>query len=195
MRIIVELCSADGYLKSMDIDNVNTVFPKDNVRIKESPPQDVIICGIGLRQKTIGFFSSTKQRDGALNLIRSRSSDTVVLDYNDWFNYEAYDDEGAIWTMKNHLGNFQLWKHFKFQLERKLTIKPEETDAFKDFGILFVEAMREEKAYIIDETEVEKYSRLWAKCIFVPGVVTRLGVSPRQYFKYLIEKNNEKFSK
>lgn len=190
MRIIVEICSPTGYLRSMDI-NCITIFPKDNVRIKDSPEQDVLMCkSEGGRYQTIGFFGSTRQRDGALEFIKSRSSDSVVLDYNDWFTHESYDDENAIKVMKNNLGNFTMHKHMKYQIALKIR-EPEPTDAFKDLGILFLSAIKEDKPYFIEE--VDKYSRLWAKCIYVPGVVTRLGVSPRQYFKYLIIKNNEKF--
>lgn len=192
LRIIVERGSLDGNLK-IDEFECHRFYAQNNVRIKDGPEQDVIICNVKKSQmKVIGYFGSVSQRNAAIELLKKRSSDIVILGYNEYFCYEAFDDIDAIGLMRREFKNFNLQKHMSLQFERKLTEEPFSLDAFKDLGVLFIEAMKESRCFYIGD--VDKYSCLWAKCLWTPNLVITRGISPRQYYKYLIIKNNEKFN-
>lgn len=192
MKIVFETRSSDGNISVKEV-NCKHFYARDNIRIKDGPEQDVIICAL-LKSGTISiaFFGNTAKRDKALEALKRSSSSIVFLDYNEYFVYEAWDDEYAIQQCRHNFGNFTLQKSINLQLEGKLKENPENKDAFKELGIVFLNTIREGKAFFIEEED--KYSRLWAKCLWTPSLVTSKGISPRQYFLYLIRKNNEKFN-
>lgn len=192
MKIIVETGSHNGFLKIIEID-CKQFYKKDGIRIGEGYKQDVIFCKQkGNASKVIGYFGSTKQRDAALNFLKKSAGNITILDFNEYFCFEAFDDEYAMVMLHQYFTNFNLQKHIVLQLERNKIVEPaHETDAFKDLPF-FVDAMKDNRPYYIED--IDKYSSLWAKCIWTPSIVKTRGISYRQYFKYLILKNNEKFS-
>ena len=191
MRIIVERGSYDGKLKTLEFE-CQHFYPKDNVRIKNGPEQDVLVCQVQKQVKIIGYFGSTQQRNKAINALKKRSGDVVILGFNEYFCYEAFEDCYVIELLRRDFRNFSLQKHITLQYERKLGNKVLDLDAFKELGPLFIEAMKENRAYLIEDAD--KYSRLWAKCLWVPNLIIMRGISPRQFYKYLINKNNEKLN-
>lgn len=191
MRILFESRAFDGNVKVNEV-VCSHFYPKNNTRIKNGPEQDIIICKL-IKKGTlsIAFFGSTKQRDLALEALKRSSSSVVMLGFNEYFAYEPWDDQGAINMCKQFFGNFSLQKTLAFHFNDKIP-EPLTTDAFKHLGAWFVDAMMQNKPYFIQEAD--QYSRLWAKCLWTPGIVTNKGISPRQYYLYLINKNNEKFT-
>lgn len=191
MTILFESRSFDGNVRVNEI-ICSHFYAKDNVRIKNGPEQDLIICKLVQKGTvTIAFFGSTKQRDLALEALKKANSSVVMLDYNKYFVYEPWDDEWAHKLCAQYFGNFSLQKTVSFQLENHIT-EPHNTDAFKILEPLFIDAMTENRSYFIQESD--QYSRLWAKCLWTPSIVINRGISPRQYYLYLINKNNEKFT-
>ena len=191
MHIIFETRSLDGNISAKEV-RCTHFYGKDNVRIKNGPEQDVIICKL-VKNGTISiaFFGSRNLRDKALEDLKRSSSSIVFLEFNKYFTYEPWDDEWAIHLCKSNFRNFSLAKTISMQIEKKIK-DPENTDAFKDLGLIFINAMQEGRLYKIEDED--KYSRLWAKCLWTPTVVISKGISPRQYFLYLIRKNNEKLN-
>lgn len=192
MHIIFETRSSNGYISTKEV-KCTHFYTKDNIRIKNGVEQDVIICKL-LKGGTISiaFFGSTAKRALAMEALKKSSSSIVFLDYNKYFTYEAWDDEYALKTCNQFFGNFTLQKSISIQLEQKIKESPENTDAFKGLGVTFIDAMKQGKFFLIEDEN--KYSCLWAKCLWTPSLITSKGISPRQYFLYLIKKNNEKFN-
>jgi len=192
MQIIYEARSFNGNIKVKEV-ICSHFYPKDNVRIKDGHEQDVIICKLVKKGTvSIAFFGSTGQRDLALKALKRSSSSLVFLDYNDYFCYEAWEDDVAIKVCKQNFGNFTLPKCINLQISRGAIADVHNSDAFKSISPLFIDAMEKKRPYFIENPD--QFSRLWAKCLWTPSLVTSRGISPRQYFLYLINKNNEKFT-
>jgi hypothetical protein len=193
MTVFFERVSTDGEIKVSTFTGIISVHKKDNYPILDYGPQDVIICKFKSRNElSIAFFGSIKQRDAAYEVLMDKTTMTniKVLDFTTYFDYAPYEDEYASQLMKESFGSFTLAKHFNKQFD----LKPDLilSSAIKTLGPRFVSAITDNKPFLIERSK--EYATLWSKTIWIPSLVTNKGISRRQFFEYLINKNNEKFN-
>ena len=197
MKIIQEIPSLNGTIRTNVIENVLGMSRADNQYLKGFKlPQWVIWCRLpNSKRYPIAGFPNSNRRDTTFTFLKGLSTNSVVLDYNEHFT-EAYM---ASKQVKEYLqrDNILLHQHLKRCMDRIMTTSNcslsslLELDAFKDFSITHIHHWNENVPTIIDIERETKYSKIWAKSLYVPRRYINLGATPQQFFENLIKLNNE----
>lgn len=191
MTIIQEQLSFSGNYRNTVLENVQQTFKQDGIKLKGfNRPQDVIWCQLPDKRYPIALFPNKALRDSALAAIKYAGNNHVILEYSRFFEAENISDKEAMLLLDSKFGNFKLMNHFNKQLQ-VLKESLMDSDAFATLGSFFKAAIIDRKPFYIENPGY--YATVWAKTLYVPKVVLSAGVNRRQFYFYLINKNNEIF--
>jgi hypothetical protein len=196
MRIIQEIPSYDGMIHTNVIADVLGMSRADNQYLKGfTLPQWVIWCRLPLGKRyPIAGFPNSNKRDEVYKTLKGATSNVMILDYNECFT----DPIMTTFQVKNMLENrTNLHVHLKQCMQRIVTtsrmdfVSLLDLDAFKDFSITHMHRWNENIPMLIDKEREIKYSKIWAKSLYVPRKYLNMGMTPLQFFDNLIKINNE----
>lgn len=191
LEIIVEKRSTNGNIQIDSLKEVRKFFAKRAPILGKD--QDIIVCYLSKDiRRTIGFFSSIEARNAAIDAIKRCASRTIILDYNTYFDAPLHDDTFADKILNANFRTFTLQRHIRQQIDNEHITQPMERDAFRSLGIMFIHGCLADNPFYIED--VDLYSALFSKTIWTPNRLSFFGISRFQFFKYLINKNNEKFN-
>ena len=185
MTIIQELLSKDGNLRTKTMEDVRSIRRYDNIRVREKTYPGLWVKAD--REHAI-TFSTIQLRDAAFSRLQEVDS-AVILKLEEYFWDEKLSLEAV-----SALCNKKASKHLYYQIknlskdEDISLVELAKQDAFKSFNIQTLADILAEKPInlVLDYKQVI----IWSKTLFTPKEELRLGITPLQFYKTII--NNEK---
>lgn len=195
MVIIHERHSIDGNLNVVTLQDVSKTYKANNAELRGfNGPQVVIWTRLNGNKVYPIVFPSIEQRDAAYEFIRNR--ETAVLEFENYFERPCIP--GMTDRKLHELINIKISNHLRICVNE--IVKREEVtltdilqrDAFRMFNAhQLTRVMRKESIKIALE---EKVAQIWAKTLYVPGDITRLGITNLQFYKTILKNEEQNFN-
>ncbi len=178
MIIIQEKLSSKGDIVSAQIDaqDIRLGYSK----VKPSNKFEYVIWTTTPRGNYPIIFSSERLQLQAYELLfRTGSDQTIVLDLNKYFFEEILPDnvvqEYVKVKLQSHLRNC-----LTYLLKEKELYQVQQTAAFRHISL--TELVKISNG---DKVEVERKEELWAKTLYTPTHLLKVGVTPLQFYKFI----------
>lgn len=204
MIIIQERWSQNGYLSLNTINDVRSLQMANNISglkgFKGSHPVIFLYMGTGKSKSNYPLiFPSNNTRGKAYEYIQQRSveSSTIVLDLNEFFTHTMLSDTQACEIME---GMFPINLHLAscikniFRSERQAGIGLSDLITRPAFeGFTMPEMVKLQEGTRLEVNRYSKRAMIWSKTLFTPQTILNSGVTPLQFYKYLIDEKSSDF--
>lgn len=191
MTIIQEKPSTNGMLLFTTLEGVAEYWKADKQIVKKNPGRHNLIW-VRLSNEAkypICHFPSVERRNECYSFIANSKEDIVVLDYNRFFSESKVADVQAFQYLGTSDLSLRTYLHSVFMYQNWDLPHLRTLDAFIGLPDVFLQMWYANQYIYVYKELADKLVPLWAKCLYVPKQYR--GITPVQFFRYLIKKNNE----